>query len=100
MTTRAKALLINIFFHFVVLGVGVRLLFFPNLPDGHWFVLLVMTFFMDPIVAYLFGWSMNMRTTVGADAPKSHRFFTFVVGLISYMFIFLIWMGVIGHWYD
>jgi len=100
MTTKTKTLLLNLIFHFVILGFGVRLLFLPILPDEHWLVLLGMACVMDPIIAYFFGWNMTFRTTVGDDAPKSHRLFTLVVGVITYIFIFLIWLGMIGHWYD
>ncbi|TLS67210.1 hypothetical protein FEF65_07140 [Mariprofundus erugo] len=100
MTIRTKSFFANLLFHFVVLGFGARLLFLPDLPDGHWFILLVMIFFMDPIIAYFFGWSMSLRGTVGEDAPKYQRLISLVIMVTGYIFIFLTWLGVIGHWYD
>jgi len=97
MTTKTKTLLLNVIFHFMILGFGVRLLFYPEMPDGHWLGLVFMTFVMRPIVAYFYGWNMTLRGTVGDDAPKFHRLSLLVILVTAYIVSLLIWLGVVDH---
>lgn len=95
-SAKALTLLANVIFHFVVLGLVVRHLLFPQMPNEHWIMLIVLTFIMDPIIAYFFGWNMNLGGTVSADAPKFDRTISMVVLAILYICLLLIWLGVIS----
>ena len=97
MTAKTKALLVNIFFHFVVLGVVVRLSFFSDMPGEYWLGLIGMVFLTRPIVAYFYGWDMTFRNTIAADAPKYQRRIAFAISVIVYIVALFIWLGVIGH---
>ncbi|TLS73583.1 hypothetical protein FE236_13060 [Mariprofundus erugo] len=96
MKTKTKTLLLNIIFHVVVLGIVVKPLLFPSMPDEHWIALIGLMFIMDPIIAYFYGWDMTLRGTVGADAPKYQRTISVAVLMAVYIFILLMWLGVIG----
>ncbi|EAU54222.1 hypothetical protein [Mariprofundus ferrooxydans] len=100
MKTKTKTLLLNIFFHVVVLGIVVKPLLFPSMPGEHWIALIGMMYIMDPIIAFFYGWDMTLRGTVGADAPKYQRIITLLVGVAVYIFILLMWFGVIGDFPD
>lgn len=100
MTTETKTLLLNIIFHVVVLGIVVKSLLFPSMPDEHWIALISLMFLMNLIIAYFYGWDMTFRTTVSADAPKYQRIITLLLGVAAYIFILLMWLGVIGDYPD
>ena len=87
----------NILFHFGILGFIVRPLFYPDMPNEYWLILLVMIFFMGPIVAYFFGWEMRLKGYVSADAPKLQRLSLVLLLMVVYAFAFLKWLGVIGQ---
>ena len=97
MTKRTKAILINMFFHFVVLGLVVRPLFYPDMINEYWLILIIMVFLMNPIVNYFYGWEMHLRGCVPADAPKLQRLSLLLLLMVVYAFAFLKWLGVIGQ---
>ena len=98
MMTPTKTVSANIFFHFVFLGLIIRPLFYPDMPHEYWLILLAMFFFMNPIIAYFFGWDMNLGAgSVHSDAPKYQRLTSVILGMVVYAFAFLKWLGVIGQ---
>jgi len=100
MTIKTKTLLLNIIFHAVVLGIVVKSLLFPSMPDEHWIALIGLMFIMDPIIAYFYGWDMTLRGTVGAVAPKYQRIISVAILMAVYIFVLLMWLGVIGDFPD
>ena len=97
MTTRAKVLWVNILFHFGILGFIVRPLFYPDMINEYWLILIIMVFLMNPIVNYFYGWEMHLRGCVPADAPKLQRLSLLLLLMVAYAFAFLKWLGVIGQ---
>ena len=96
MTTKTKTLLANIFFHFGILGLVVRPLYYPNMPDEYWLILVMMIFVMHPIIAYFFGWDMRFKgLAAAADAPNIQRFSHLAMFVFGYIIGLLIWLGVI-----
>ncbi len=96
--TLTKTVPANIFFHFVFLGLIIRPLFYPDMPHEYWLGLLAMFAFMNPIIAYFFGWDMNLGAgSVYSDAPQFQRLSLLFLLIAVYILTFLKWLGVIGQ---
>jgi hypothetical protein len=96
--TLTKTVPANIFFHFVFLGLIVRPLFYPDMPHEYWLVLFVMFALMNPIIAYFFGWDMNLGAgSVYSNASQSQRLSLLLLLMAVYIFVFLKWLGIIGQ---
>jgi hypothetical protein len=93
---KIRVFLFNMFYHFVILGFTIKVLFFPDKPEiQHWLSIVIMVMFMSPIAAYFYGWDMRFKAIIPANAPKHERLFALIIMLIGYSLIFLLWLGVI-----
>ena len=92
--TPTKTISMNIFFHFVFLGLIVSPLFLPNMPNSHWLGLFVLFLMMNPIIAYFYDWDMNIGAScVPPTSPRSGRLYLLIIMVFCYVFGFLSWLA-------
>lgn len=86
----------NFIFHFVLLGLVVRFLFFHDMGNESWIILIAMFLIMNPVIAYFCGRDMNAGAAcVPAGAPFYKRTLVFVVSGSAYLYMLLTWFGII-----
>ncbi len=80
-------------FYWVIFGFVIRLTFFPNMPDEHWIVLILMIMLSYNVFAYFYGWTMHIvYSHTKPNDPKSHRVTSLFVSAIGVAILVYAWV--------